>query len=135
MPQPPPDPIAFRHLPPPPAARRDDPLSALDLHRHLVPRPGSTFFLRAGGDGLAGCGVCPGDLLIIDRSRTPQDGDLVIAIVAGDLCARQWLAGDPPQLAAVAIDGTVRCEPIGDQAPLLWGVITAQVRELVAAGH
>lgn len=107
-----PDPIAFRSLPAAPAARRDDDLAALDLHRRLVRRPAATFFLIADRDAALAGGIRRGDLLVVDRSLAPRDGDAVVAVEDGDLRLRP--AGRP------ARGGSVE----------LWGVVAAVVREL-----
>lgn len=56
----------------------------LDLNELLVRNPPSTFFYRAEGDSMTGAGIYSGDLLVVDRSLTPIDGDLVIAIWEGN---------------------------------------------------
>lgn len=57
----------------------------LDVLRRLMPHPEAVFFMRAVGDQLASCGVHHDDLLIVDRSREPKVGDVVVANVAGTL--------------------------------------------------
>lgn len=50
----------------------------LDLDALLVKNPSSTFFLRASGEKEDLTGIHEGDILIVDRSIYPDDGDLVI---------------------------------------------------------
>jgi DNA polymerase V len=57
---------------------------AIDLNEHLVRNPAATFFYRAEGWSMLMAGVCDGDILIVDRSVTPIDGDLVIACWDGN---------------------------------------------------
>ena len=57
---------------------------AIDLHRLLVRNPAATFLYRADGWSMSGAGVSDGDILVVDRSVTPQAGDLVIAIWDGN---------------------------------------------------
>jgi len=47
-----------------------------------VRNPAATFLYRADG-WPSGAGVSDGDILVVDRSVTPQAGDLVIAIWEG----------------------------------------------------
>lgn len=51
----------------------------LDLNQHLIAHPAATFFFRTHA----------GDLLIVDRSLTPQRNSVVIAIVDGELIETQ----------------------------------------------
>jgi DNA polymerase V len=61
----------------------------LDLHRHLVQRPASTFFLRAEGDGMISARIQSGDILIVDKSIEPKPGRIVVACVDGEFLVRR----------------------------------------------
>lgn len=52
---------------------------SLDLNNLLVRNPPATFFYRAQGWSMVQAGICSGDVLVVDRSVQPRDGDLVIA--------------------------------------------------------
>ena len=56
----------------------------IDLNRLLVRNPPATFFYRARGWSMLQAGICDGDVLIVDRSVRPQDGDVVIAMWDGN---------------------------------------------------
>ena len=87
------------------------PTTSLSLDAHFITRPAATFFVTVDGDGLTDRGILAGDTLIVDRSRTPGPGSLVVAALAGDLtvCLGATLA---------ETDGHV------------WGVVTGVVRRL-----
>ena len=61
---------------------------ALDLNELLVKRPAATHFVRVQGDSMIGRGIHDGDLLVVDRSLDPRDGDVVIAAVDGDFTVK-----------------------------------------------
>ena len=61
----------------------------LDLNDYLVPRPEATFFVRVSGDSMTGAGIHHDDLLIVDRSRTPLPGNVVIACVDGEFTVKR----------------------------------------------
>lgn len=81
---------------------------SLDLNRHLITNPAATFIMRVEGDLVAGAATQPGDLLILDRSRPPQPGSLVVAAIAGSLQVLR-LEDSPPEMD-------------------LWGVVTYLIR-------
>lgn len=56
----------------------------LDLNQLLVRNPPATFFYRAEGRSMEGLGIYSGDVLVVDRSLTPADGDLVLALWDGN---------------------------------------------------
>jgi DNA polymerase V len=53
----------------------------LSLTNLLVTHPSATFLAWAEGDSMELVGIFDGDLLVVDRSLTPQQGDVVIASV------------------------------------------------------
>jgi len=61
----------------------------LDLHRLAAPNPAATFFMRVVGDSMIGAGIHNGDLLVVDRSRPPVSGKVVVAIVDGEFTIKR----------------------------------------------
>ena len=62
----------------------------LDLNELLVKRPAATYFVRVEGDSMSGAGITDGDLLVVDRSLRPADGDVIIASVDGDFTVKTY---------------------------------------------
>ena len=62
----------------------------LDLNDLLVKRPAATFFVRVTGDSMIGEGIHDGDLLVVDRSLTPANGDVIIAAVDGEFTVKTF---------------------------------------------
>ena len=60
----------------------------LDLNELLVKHPAATYFVRVSGDSMTGAGINDGDLLVVDRSLRPADGDIIIACVDGDFTVK-----------------------------------------------
>ena len=74
----------------------------LDLNEHVIEHPAATYFARAQGDSMRGVGILDGDLLVVDRALSPQQGHAVIAFVEGeytckllDLQRRQLRSANP----------------------------------------
>ena len=62
----------------------------LDLNELLVRRPAATYFVRVSGDSMIGAGINDGDLLVVDRSLRPADGDIIIACVDGEFTVKMY---------------------------------------------
>ena len=60
----------------------------LDLNELLVKRPAATFFVRVEGDSMIGAGIHDKDLLVVDRSLAPANGDIIIAAVDGEFTVK-----------------------------------------------
>lgn len=72
----------------------------IDLNDWLVRNAAATFFYRADGWSMLMAGICDGDLLVVDRSVTPFNGDLVLAIWDGNqpTCKVLKIFGDHVEL-------------------------------------
>lgn len=73
---------------PSPAEQYTEP--PLDLNEFLVRHPAASFFVRVAGDSMAGAGISEGDLLVVDRSLRPKDGDIIIASVDGEFTVKTF---------------------------------------------
>lgn len=60
----------------------------IDLNRELVRHPESTFFGRVVGDSMADADVHEGDVIVIDKSLSPSDGDMVVCFLDGEFCLK-----------------------------------------------
>tara|TARA_B110000196_G_scaffold179557_1_gene153961 strand:- start:2152 stop:2580 length:429 start_codon:yes stop_codon:yes gene_type:complete len=81
-----PDPLKLPLLPGPihagfPSPAADYLHEKLSLTNLLVTHPSATFLAWAEGDSMELAGIFDGDLLIVDRSLTPRQNDIVIASV------------------------------------------------------
>lgn len=72
-----------------PSPAQDYVEAELDLNSHCILHPSSTYFLRAAGDSMTDAGLKDGDLLVVDKSVTPQHGDIVIAAIDGEFTVKQ----------------------------------------------
>ncbi|MDD3038594.1 LexA family transcriptional regulator [Bacteroides sp.] len=57
---------------------------AIDLNKELIKHPASTFYGRVKGDSMKDAGVLDGDVLIIDKSLEPKNGDMAVCFIDGE---------------------------------------------------
>lgn len=96
----------------------------VDLNRHLINDPAATFIVRVSGDSMIGAGIFDGDEIIVDRSLEPHDGNVVIAVVDGELTVKRLrfehgrvrLAPENPAYADIVL------EELSELT--VWGVVT-----------
>ncbi len=67
-----------------PSPAEEELADTLSLDELLIQNPAATFMLKVSGDSMSGAGILPGDLVLVDKGRTPQSGDIVIAEVDGE---------------------------------------------------
>lgn len=101
----------------------------LDLVSHLIPHPSATYYLRAKGDSMQGCGIYDGDLLIVDRSLEARAGHVVVMSIDGELtCKRLEMIGQRPYL--LAANDAYPPIPLHGHDVEVWGVVTHNVHAL-----
>ncbi|MCI2180780.1 MAG: S24 family peptidase [Prevotella sp.] len=54
-------------------------VDSLDFNKDMIRHPDTTFYGRVRGDSMIQAGIRDGDILVIDRSLEPRNGDLVVA--------------------------------------------------------
>lgn len=102
----------------------------IDLNRELVRHPEATFFGRVVGDSMADADVHEGDVLVIDKSLVPSEGDMAVCFIDGEFCLKYisrrrdglWL-----------LPGNSKYKPIhvGDESNFsVWGVVTYVIKRM-----
>ena len=97
----------------------------LDLNELLVQRPAATFFVKVQGESMIGEGIHDGDLLVVDRSLRPANGDVIIASVEisperSEHCEAMSLEGCDFTVKTYRRDKDgVRLEPANDAYPVI----------------
>lgn len=61
----------------------------IDLTDMLVDDQAATFIVRASGHSMTGAGISDGDELLVDRSKQAQHGDIVVAVLDGELTVKR----------------------------------------------
>ncbi|MDB5252576.1 MAG: samA [Flaviaesturariibacter sp.] len=61
----------------------------IDLNELLIDKPAATFYIRVTGDSMDRAYVPPGALVMIDRSITPCNGSIVLAVVDGEFTLKR----------------------------------------------
>tara|TARA_R110001592_G_scaffold155195_2_gene384885 strand:- start:5080 stop:5520 length:441 start_codon:yes stop_codon:yes gene_type:complete len=100
----------------------------LDLN-DLIERPAATFIVRVSGWSMSGAGIFDGDLLIVDRSLKSRSGQIVVAVMAGEMVVKRlrlkggrwWLVPEAPE------HDEFKAVEMGEDSEI-WGVVKNVVR-------
>lgn len=106
-----------------PSSVEDRAEGRLDIGTLVVRHPAATFFCRAAGESMTGAGIGDGDILVVDRSLAPRDGDIVVATLDGGFTVKRlkrhnggWnLESANPAYPAFAVDP--------EAGIMVWGVV------------
>lgn len=115
-------------FPSPATDHMDDSLSLDEL---LITHPAATFMVRVQGNSMRDANIGEGDVLIVDRSISPVSGDIVIAVLDGELTVKRL---------KTYRNGQVSLQPENPAFPVIqvkegqeleiWGVVTSTIRRL-----
>jgi DNA polymerase V len=86
--------------------------------------------VRASGQSLTGLGIHPGDYLVVDRSRLPRHGDVVLALVDGSFTAKQYRIDAAGTITPAAANTAHRDITWRDGCEI-WGVVSSVHRDLL----
>ena len=104
--------------------------SRLDLNKHLIKNPASTFFVKVAGDSMEGAGIHSGDMLIVDRSLEPKSGKVVIAVIDGELTVKR-IRIQKNKIFLEPENADYCSQEISPDSDFeVWGVVTNVIHEL-----
>lgn len=98
----------------------------LSLDQLLIRHPNATFIGQASGQSMEGIGIFDGDLLIVDRSLTAKNGDVIVANYNGCFVCKLIDKSHARLLSASKDHAPVTIKP-GDDFQLE-GVVTRSIR-------
>lgn len=96
---------------------------------YLVDNDTATFFVRVKGDSMIDAGIFEDDVLVIDRSRIPQIGDIVLAVLDGEFTVKTLGKGKAGARLIPANKHYPVIEVKEAQAFEVWGVVTGSMRK------
>ena len=67
-----------------PSPAMDDMQERIDLNKEFIPHPLSTFIIESAGYSMINAFIPPKARLIVDRSLTAKNGDIVLAVLNGE---------------------------------------------------
>ena len=104
----------------------------LDLNEYLIQHPAATFIVKASGFSMIDAGIHSGDLLIIDRSITPQNNNIVIASIFGDLTVKKLKKKKNSFFLISANNHYPSIEVKEEMECFIWGVVTFIIHSTTA---
>ncbi|HSH20113.1 MAG TPA: translesion error-prone DNA polymerase V autoproteolytic subunit [Draconibacterium sp.] len=112
-----------------PSPAEDYSEARLDLNKELVTNESATFYARVRGDSMTLAGISDGDLLIIDKSKTPVNGSIVVCLIDGEFTVKRlqkkgnqfWLMPENDNYLPIKI------KPENDVT--IWGVVTYTIKK------
>ena len=103
----------------------------LDISEFLIDHADSTFFVTIKGESMIDLGLLPDDKVVVDRSKTPVIGDIVLAVVDREFTIKilDYGANKMPRLMPANSSGAYRPIYIRPDTQFeIFGVVTGSFR-------
>jgi len=101
----------------------------LDLNKELISNESATFYARVRGDSMTLAGISDGDLLIIDKSKTPANGSIVVCLIDGEFTVKRLNKKGNQFYLMPENDNyqPIKIKPENDVT--IWGVVTYTIKK------
>ncbi len=102
----------------------------IDLNKHLIKNPSTTFYGRVKGDSMKDAGIHDGDLLIIDKSLEPTNNKIAVCFIDGEFTVKRisiekdvvWLIAENKNYEPIKVTK--------DNDLVIWGIVTTVIKQL-----
>ena len=99
----------------------------IDLNKELIANPSTTFYGRVRGVSMLDAGISNGDILIIDKSIEPKDGDTVVCFIDGEFTLK-YIKTDGETVFLVPANEKFKPIQITEENNFcIWGVVTYSI--------
>ncbi len=101
---------------------------AISLNELLIKHPSTTFFAKVDGECLSGSGINNGDIVLVDKSLQPRDGDIAVCFLDGEFTMKRlkvekdiiWLLPDNEKFKPIKVTS--------DNELIIWGIVISAVK-------
>jgi DNA polymerase V len=97
---------------------------SIDLNEILIKNKVATFLVRALGDSMVEAGIFSGDILIVDKSITPANKNIVVAILNGEFTVKRFIKNGNKILLQPENKKYRNIEISEEDDFKIWGVVT-----------
>jgi DNA polymerase V len=102
----------------------------IDLNEHLVDSPDKTFLIRVKGDSMIGAGIDDGDILLVDSSRKPKHGNIVVASINNKLAVKRLNYSYKETMLLPENDNYLPIRPKLSDKLRFWGVAIMVIKDM-----
>ncbi|HEX5024576.1 MAG TPA: translesion error-prone DNA polymerase V autoproteolytic subunit [Agriterribacter sp.] len=95
----------------------------IDLNQELIRHPLSTFIVESTGDSMINAFIPPKAKLVVDRSLTARNGDIVLAVLNGEFTVKFLKKNDFKCWLIPANSKYPEIEVTGEMDLQVWGVV------------
>ena len=102
----------------------------LNLNEYLIQNSAATFCVKVKGDSMAGSRITTGDILIVDRSLSPQNQNVILAILNGNFIVKKLLISNNDFYLLSDNKYANQIKINSEMEFYVWGVVTYVIHKL-----
>jgi DNA polymerase V len=112
-----------------PSPAQDYVTESIDLNKDLIQHPASTFYGRVVGDSMEEEGITDGDILVIDKSLEPENGDLAVCCLDGEFTLKRIKVTADNRLFLMPSNRRYKpIEVLPENEFMVWGVVSYTIK-------
>jgi len=104
--------------------------SGLNLNEYLIQNSAATFCVKVKGDSMVGSRITTGDILIVDRSLSPQNQNVILAILNGNFIVKKLLISNNDFYLLSDNKYANQIKINSEMEFYVWGVVTYVIHKL-----
>ena len=102
----------------------------ISLDKELVKNKEATFYAKVSGDSMIGAGLDDGDLLVIDRSLSPENGKIAICFIDGDFTVKR-IKKEKGKFYLIPENKNYKKILVNEENKLIiWGIVTYVIKKI-----
>jgi len=102
----------------------------LNIHDYLVDQEDATFLVTVIGLSMRDAGLLPKDVVVVDRSKNANIGNIILAVVNGEFTIKQLTLGKNGHPVLLPANPDFKPIEIKDGMDFeIWGVVTGSIRK------
>ena len=102
----------------------------ISIDQEVVKNESATFFARVDGQSMQGAGLDDGDLIVIDRSKEPENGKIAVCFIDGEFTVKRlkvekdcvYLMPENSKYKALKVTS--------ENQLIIWGIVTYVVKKV-----
>ena len=102
----------------------------LNLNEYLIQNSAATFCVKVKGDSMVGSRITTGDILIVDRSLSPQNQNVILAILNGNFIVKKLLISNNDFYLLSDNKYANQIKINSEMEFYVWGVVTYVIHKL-----
>lgn len=102
----------------------------LDINKLLIKNPLATFYVKVNGNSMVNAGIKNGDLLIVDRSLSPENSSIAVCFIDGEFTVKRLLVEKDGLMLMPENEHYPPIKITESNTFFVWGIVTHVISKL-----